>query len=199
MPARRVRRQSQPRLRRWPRVSCFLIWQSATQRSASARRLRGGLQSETCRKMSTYFKLAFVAFAFYVPAPVRVALAQSNGSQQVWFDQQTRLMWTAADSGSGLSLSQAKRYCQESSVAGFKDWTLPSIDDLQGVFGGPENPRGHHIRGPMKLTGWQWSATPGKQDGEGWVLDFGDGGRASVAAGDSGLNRALCIRYVKSK
>ena len=26
------------------------------------------------------------------------------------------------------------------------------------------------------------------------ALDFGDGGRASVAAGDSGLNRALCVR-----
>jgi NADH:flavin oxidoreductase / NADH oxidase family len=49
-------------------------------------------------------------------------------------------------------------------------------------------------QGPIKLTGWQWSSTPGKQAGEGWALDFGDGGRPSVAAGDSGLNRALYVR-----
>jgi Protein of unknown function (DUF1566) len=103
-------------------------------------------------------------------------------------------MWTVADSGSGVSLSQAKRYCKASTVGGFKDWTLPTIDDLQRLFGGAGDERGYHVRGPLKLTGWQWSSTPGKQEGEGWTFDFGDGGRASVAAGDSGLNRALCVR-----
>ena len=103
-------------------------------------------------------------------------------------------MWTKADNGSGISLSQAKRYCQASTAGGFKDWRLPAIDDLQGLFGGPGDERGYHVRGPLKLTGWRWSSTPGEREGEGWTLDFGDGGRASVAAGDSGLNRALCVR-----
>jgi len=53
---------------------------------------------------------------------------------------------------------------------------------------------GHHVLGPIKLTGWAWSSTPGKSTGEAWSLDFGDGGRASVVTGDSGLNRALCVR-----
>ncbi len=53
---------------------------------------------------------------------------------------------------------------------------------------------GYHIRGSIRLTGWQWSSTPGLQAGEGWALDLGDGGLASVEAGDSGLNRALCSR-----
>jgi hypothetical protein len=34
----------------------------------------------------------------------------------------------------------------------------------------------------------------GKEPGEQWSLDFGDGARASVVTGDSGLNRALCVR-----
>ena len=103
-------------------------------------------------------------------------------------------MWTAKDNGSGVSRNQAARYCRELTIAGFKDWTLPSIDDLQHIFGGPENQGGYHVKGAIKLSGWQWSSTPGKQAGEGWAFDFGDGGRASVAAGDSGLNRALCVR-----
>jgi hypothetical protein len=99
-----------------------------------------------------------------------------------------------ADNGSGISLSQAKKYCRELRAGGFNDWILPSIDDLQTLFGGPEDQNGHHVRGPIKLTGWEWSSTTGQQEGEGWVLDFGDGARASVASGDSGLNRALCVR-----
>jgi hypothetical protein len=112
-----------------------------------------------------------------------------------WVDLTTKLMWTVADNGSGLSWRQALRYCSELSVAGYRDWALPAIDDLQGIFEPTLNQGGFHVKGPFKLTGWQWSSTPGAQKGEGWAFDFGDGGRASVAAGDSGLNRALCVRH----
>jgi Protein of unknown function (DUF1566) len=104
-------------------------------------------------------------------------------------------MWTAADNGSGLSWIQAQRYCKNLTLNGFKDWVLPSIEDLQGLVGVADSQSTYRIKAPIKLTGWEWSSTPGKQDGEGWTLDFGDGGRASVAAGDSGLNRALCVRH----
>jgi len=143
-----------------------------------------------------------------------------------WIDPSTGLMWTATDNGSGLSWGQAQRYCSELSQDGFKDWTLPGIEQLQDLFTGasesakgtsrapdetsnsakasglgvpvlrvfPIDAGGFHIKGPFKLSGWQWSSSFGQQPGEGWAFDFGDGGRASVAAGDSGLNRALCVR-----
>ena len=116
-------------------------------------------------------------------------------SHDYWTDPATRLMWPTRDNGYGVSLRQAARYCDELKSGGFKDWSLPSIDELQGIFGNAENQGGYHVKGPIKLTGWQWSSTPGQQEGEGWALDFGDGGRASVPAGDSGLNRALCVRH----
>ena len=119
------------------------------------------------------------------------------GKPVYWVDADTKRMWTAADNGFGLSWNQALRYCRELSLAGFKDWALPSIDDLQRIFEKENGVGGYHSKGPLKLTGWQWSATPGAQEGEGWALDFGDGGRASVPAGDSGLNRALCVRHVE--
>jgi Protein of unknown function (DUF1566) len=111
-----------------------------------------------------------------------------------WIDPDTKLMWTVADNGFGLSWGQAVRYCRELTLAGLRNWTLPSIEDLQAIFDRTHDQSGYHVKGPIKLSGWQWSATPGAQQGEGWALDFGDGGRASVAAGDSGLNRALCVR-----
>jgi hypothetical protein len=116
-----------------------------------------------------------------------------------WLDPDSRLMWTAADNGSGLSWLQAQRYCHELRLAGFQDWTLPSIDELQSLVASSGTETTYRVKGPIKLTGWQWSSTTGKQKGEGWALDFGDGGRASVAAGDSGLNRALCVRQFDYK
>lgn len=133
-----------------------------------------------------------ILFAACVLIPF--ALCRSAGGHDYWIDPQTQQMWTTKDNGSGVSLSQAVRYCRELRLGGYKDWSLPSIDDLQGIFGSAENQGGYHVKGPIQLTGWQWSASPGNQEGEGWALDFGDGGRASVAAGDSGLNRALCVR-----
>lgn len=122
---------------------------------------------------------------------VEFAETQTRG---YWIDPNTKLMWAAADNGSGVSQSQAAYYCRFLKASGYKDWTLPGIDDLQKLFGGPGNTSGYHIVGPLKLTGWQWSSSPGKEPGEEWALDFGDGGRASVVTGDSGLNRALCVR-----
>jgi hypothetical protein len=111
-----------------------------------------------------------------------------------WIDPAVNLMWTVADNGAGLSWGQALRYCSELRQDGFKDWTLPGIEQLQSLFSSAQETAGFHIKGPIKLSGWQWSSSPGQQSGEGWAFDFGDGGRASVAAGDSGLNRALCVR-----
>jgi len=126
-----------------------------------------------------------------IDIPLRSVIA----SPGYWIDPDTQLMWTAADNGSGVSLIQAVRYCRRLTLSGFDDWTLPAIDDLQRIVGDAENQKAYRIKGSIKLTGWQWSSTPGTQGGEGWALDFGDGGRASVAAGDSGLNRALCVRH----
>jgi hypothetical protein len=115
--------------------------------------------------------------------------------QLYWTDPATHLMWTVADNGSGVSLRQAAHFCRQLHLGGFQDWTLPSIDDLQGIVADSPNPNGYRLKAPIKLTGWQWSASAGKQEGEAWALDFGDGARASVPAGDSGLNRALCVRH----
>ena len=120
---------------------------------------------------------------------------QTAASPDYWIDPDTHLMWTAADNGSGVSLKQAVGYCRRLNLAGFKDWSLASIDDLQGIVGSTAGQGGYRLKAPLRITGWQWSSTPGLQKGEGWALDFGDGARASVAAGDSGLNRALCVRH----
>lgn len=124
--------------------------------------------------------------------PVTLLLA---GATDTWTDPETHLLWAKADNGSGVTYSQAEYYCAHLRLAGYSDWSLPAVDDLRALFGGPANAHGYHVTGPLNLTGWEWSSSPGKQPGEKWVLDFGDGARASVVMGDSGLNRALCVRH----
>ena len=128
------------------------------------------------------------------------ALGQAaNGAndQPYWADPNTKLTWAASDNGVGATFMQAKYYCEALTLGGFDDWTLPVIDELQNLFGGPANAGGFHVSGPLKLTGWEWSSSLGKEGGEAWALDFGDGGRASLPMGDSGFNRALCVRRPK--
>lgn len=126
---------------------------------------------------------------------LRAAVSATGGPDRgYWAQPGTRLTWAAADNGYGVSFSQAEYYCAQLDLGGYRDWTLPVIEDLAALFGGPANEHGYHIPGPLTLTGWAWSSSPGKAQGERWALDFGDGARASVMTGDSGLNRALCVR-----
>jgi hypothetical protein len=130
-----------------------------------------------------------------ISLPVEILKASADAERPgSWTDPGTRLTWAAADNGVGVTRAQAAYYCGELTLGGHKDWVLPSIDELQGLVGATANDHGYHIRGPIALTGWQWSSSEGKALGEAWALDFGDGGRASVVTGDSGLNRALCVR-----
>lgn len=126
-------------------------------------------------------------------------LAQQGAKPPFWSDPVTGKTWTASDNGSPVTWSQASRYCASLALGGFRDWRLATIDELQQLVGTSANAAGYRITAPLKLTGWEWSSTPGAESGEAWALDFGDGGRASVVAGDSGLNRALCVRETKSK
>lgn len=130
-----------------------------------------------------------------VKIPVRAfALGIEVRKLGYWVDERTRLTWAANDNGFGVTVSQAHSYCRHLRLAGKADWRLPQIDELQTIFGGTADERGFRLVAPLRISGWAWSATQGNEEAENWALDFGDGARASVVAGDAGLNRALCVR-----
>lgn len=138
-------------------------------------------------------KLILVSSALPVSVniPLKAHLLRLTIEKQgYWKDDRTGLVWAAADNGSGTTVSQAHHYCRQLAAG----WRLPTIDELQPLFGGPANERGFRSIAPLKLTGWAWSSTQGNEPAENWALDFADGARASVVAGDAGLNRALCVR-----
>ncbi|MBT6763030.1 MAG: DUF1566 domain-containing protein, partial [Prolixibacteraceae bacterium] len=48
-------------------------------------------------------------------------------------DNATGLMWTKDDSGTGMNWQQALEYAEGKEFAGYSDWRLPNIKELQSI------------------------------------------------------------------
>jgi len=49
-------------------------------------------------------------------------------------DTKTKLMWAVRDNGSGISWKEAKSYCENYPAGGYKDWRLPTSDELTSLY-----------------------------------------------------------------
>jgi hypothetical protein len=106
-----------------------------------------------------------------------------------WIDADTRLMWAAKDNGYDVNWTQAGAYCKNLTAGGYRDWTLPTIEELEGLRSG-EVPKGG-----VKVRGWVWSSSQGTSVGEAWHYVFGYGARYSADVRHSNVERALCVRH----
>ncbi|MGO9492910.1 MAG: trypsin-like peptidase domain-containing protein [Terracidiphilus sp.] len=145
---------------------------------------------------------------------------QSRTAQDVtagltWSDPETGLIWTKKDNGYGndLTWQESVDYCRNLRLAGYTDWRLPTIDELQGIFDSTANEHGPtcysgketwHVKGSLQLSGSRyWSSSHGNAYGEMWSFDFTTwrrlylfsiGHRFSTHADERYCNRALCVR-----
>lgn len=129
-----------------------------------------------------------------------------------WIDPSTGLMWAAKDNGSDMNWKKAMKYCRELRLAGYSDWRLANIGELDqiydktvnalGLAGPPDTPRAFtwHVKGNLFLTGNQWSSTSGIDDrghpsGYAWRFDFNEGRQFGGDELSFHTNkRALCVR-----
>jgi hypothetical protein len=134
-----------------------------------------------------------------------------------WIDSTTGLMWAAKDNGRDINWRNASKYCRDLRLAGYSDWRLASIEELEGIYDETANAIGlgagrqgnkstaWHVKGNLFLTGTQWSSTQkldlsGNPSGLVWYFDFWnktrsiqDGSRFSGRFAGHG-RRALCVR-----
>ena len=130
----------------------------------------------------------------------KAALADAD---KIWTDPATRLMWTKKDNGSNVNWQKAKNYCRNLRLAGYSDWHLPAIDELSDIYDarttiegqlGSGSPATWHVKGNLRLSGWQWSNSQGNASWQAWLFLFANGERYSSPLIVSGLDRALCVR-----
>lgn len=135
------------------------------------------------------------------------ALSEKSGAalSPTWTDPSTDLMWTRKDNGSDVDWNQATTYCAKSQLAGYTDWRLPTIEELQGIYDPSVSYHAKfdydlvvvHVKGHLNLTGWYWSSTPGEHPGRPWNFIFhhrkGES-REGFPLVLSYSMRALCVR-----
>ncbi len=149
-------------------------------------------------------------------APTKDDGAQDNQVHDTWTDPSTGLMWAGRDNGKDVNWHKAMHYCRDLRLAGYSDWRLPGLADLERIYDktanapgrvghGTGRPSSWHVKGNLFLTGYPWSSTNrlddrGSPTGLVWYLRFSDGvpldedsSNFSGRFADYSL-RALCVR-----
>jgi len=142
--------------------------------------------------------------------------AQETQLRGHWVDPSTGLMWTAKDNGKDVNWHLASEYCSGLRLAGYSDWRLPAIDELEGIYERNAKSSGEipgtrkkeaysytfDVKGDIFLTGNPWSSSriddnPGHPPENGWFVYFNQGSRIYEELSDSHSKRALCVRRSK--
>jgi hypothetical protein len=145
-------------------------------------------------------------------APEDQDATQETQTRGYWIDPSTRLMWAGKDNGKDVTWHKAMNYCRDLRLAGYSDWRLATIGELQAIFDkganapGLAGPSGNgraatwHVKGSLFLTGNQWSSTRRYDDrghpaGYAFRFDFNEGQQFNGDELSFFTNkRALCVR-----
>jgi hypothetical protein len=133
-----------------------------------------------------------------------------------WIDPVAGLMWTGNDNGSDVDQPQAANYCSMLQYAGYGDWRLPTLEELQGIYDSTDSSKKKvvsgieyevHVKGDLNLTtGGVWSDrqgdSPGRPYQTAWLFKFFDLPTPFFDKGKPRSNylhfdfqmRALCVR-----
>jgi uncharacterized protein DUF1566 len=167
------------------------------------------------KSQAPFVLVAFAIATSYAGAqsPVNVPTAQTTQANVVWADPFTNLIWAARDNGKDVSWKGAAKYCHNLRLAGYSDWRLANMAELQGIHDKTANAPGlagrhdddptmWHVRGNLFLTGDQWSANDrlddrGHHSGYAYYFDFNEGKPNDDPTGwpyPYSFRRALCVR-----
>jgi Protein of unknown function (DUF1566) len=165
-----------------------------------------------CRTEIAVFLLCVSALmASAQSAPEEGKGVQESQERSYWIDPSTGLTWAGKDNGNDVSWKKAMKYCRDLRLAGYSDWRLPNMAELQGTYDSTANVPGlagprkkpntvtWHVKGNLFLTGDQWSSNyrmddRGRPIGYAYYFDFNSGKPDDDQGGYSYGKRALCVR-----
>ena len=129
-------------------------------------------------------------------------IAYDNGTV---LDTKTNLMWTAKDNGRDIEWQDAKFYCENYHGGGYKDWRMPTLDELEGLYderkarpAACSSSNNIHIATELiDITCFcLWTSETSPTTDEAAIFDFGPGIRSAFAS-QMILSRALPVRSAK--
>ena len=93
-------------------------------------------------------------------------------------DLETRLMWQQGTDPSEMNWDGAKSYCGGMSLAGYKDWRLPTLDELMTLVDYTQTPlvinqKYFPMYFPNLAASWYWSSNTIERYGNlAWLVEF---------------------------
>jgi hypothetical protein len=146
-------------------------------------------------------------------APESQSRAHETQARGFWTDPSTGLTWAGKDNGKDVNWKNAVKYCRDLRLAGYSDWRLANMFELQPIYDKTANAPGlagmhddvptmWHVKGNLFLTGYQWTSNRRNDDrglpsGYAWYFDFNEGRSNNQPSGfpySSSFMRALCVR-----
>ena len=130
------------------------------------------------------------------PAPATARLIAIRAG--VGLDRGTGLEWTNRDSDQSLNWIGADRYCHGLVAGEQRDWRLPEIAELEGLYDPrldePCGDRQCHLDPAIQLGGcYVWSATS-RTPGDRFYFDFSAGNSFSPALSPGLVRRVIWVR-----
>jgi hypothetical protein len=156
--------------------------------------------------------LTAIALSAFVQLHAQSPAIQKSQAPGYWTDLDTGLTWADRDSGKDLSWKEAVKYCRNLRLAGYNDWRLADMFELQGIYDRTaespglagmhsEDPVTWHIKGHIFLTAYEWSNNRtddrGHPSGYAYYFDFNEGKSNDDPTGwpyPYSFRRALCVR-----
>src|SRR5512145_2487112 len=121
---------------------------------------------------------------------------------QTVLDTKTNLMWAAKDNGQAINWYGAKKYCEKYRGGGYKDWRMPTQDELAGLYQENKTRQNEADQNPLHLTQsinltacCPWASET--RGSEAAYFDFSDGSRWWFLTPGTRINRVLPVRSVK--
>lgn len=111
----------------------------------------------------------------------------------VYLDPSTGLLWATQDNGRDIDWHRAATFCDDLVLAGYDDWALPSLEDLESLLR-PMAKGAYNLPGKFQLTACcPWSSSS-KDDKSAWNFNFQFSKPFSGAFSYTYDHRALCMR-----
>ena len=140
--------------------------------------------------LAPFVNVSFLRSLQEILAEMQIIRERSSG---IYLDPKTNLIWTARDNGRDIDWRRAQDYCFELDLAGFDDWRMPILGELEAIME-PLSNTGYSTPQQISLTACcVWSSTR-KDEVAAWNFNYRYSKIFSGSLTHTYDLRALCVR-----